>query len=76
MEYRGVNYGPYVDRRSVDATVVPQLDKLDEALACKVTDRDDAVKDGGGVVHRLTCGPLIGVSYVKVETNQVDSVLS
>ena len=56
-----------MDRRGVNATVVPHLDKLEEALACKVSDQDSGVQDGGGVVRRLIDRPSIEVSSVRVE---------
>ena len=50
-----------------DVTTVPHLEKLEKALSCKVSDQDDGVQYGRGVVRRLTDGPSIGVSSMRVE---------
>ena len=46
-EYRGVGYSPCVDRRGIDVTVVPHLDKLEESLSSTLFDQDNAVQDKG-----------------------------
>ena len=64
---RGAGYGPCMDQRGVDDTVVPHLDNWRKPLACTVSNQDDGVHDEGGAVRRLTNGPSIAVSSVRVE---------
>ena len=47
MRRKGVD-GASVARRGIESTIIPHLEKLEEALSCKVSDRDDGVQDGGG----------------------------
>lgn len=54
---RGACYGPCVDRRGVDAIVVPHLDNWRKPLAFTVSDQDDGVQDEGGDIRCLTDGP-------------------
>ena len=58
-----------MDRRGVDATVVPHLDNWRKNLAYTVSDQDDGVHDKRGVVRRLTDDPSIGISSVRVESS-------
>ena len=51
----------------IEATVIPYIEKFEEALVCKVFDRDDEVQEIEGgclLTHRQT---IIGVSLVRVE---------
>ena len=67
IECRGAGYDLCVHRQSVDATVVPHLDKLDESLAFTISNRYNRVSGRRGVVCLLTDSTSIEVSSVRVE---------
>ena len=68
--------GPCVDQRGIDATIVPHIDNSWNTLACTVSKLIAGVKDERGRVRRLTDGPSIGVSYVRVEFSDLFKLIS
>ena len=59
-------YGLCVDWRGINATIVPDLDKLRKASTGIVSELIDGVQDGGVRDRRLTDNMSFGVSSVRV----------
>lgn len=64
-EWRGVGYGPCMDRWAVDATIVPSLEYLRNTVTAQVSDRDNRCAARRGTKPSTYRWPIDGVSSVR-----------
>ena len=75
-ECRVAGYSLCIDRRGVDATLIPHLANAWKTLAFKISELIDRVQDGGVRDRRLTDDPSIGVFSVRIEFSDLFKLVS